>query len=550
MSKTIFAFAIALLLGAVIEVAHAARPNEVKLVPDDLDATFNVEFELFLPPSIEEGEPVRGVIVASRYQAGSEVYTHAGYRDLADRLGFAVLRHALYRDRGGRPRLISDDQAARLLSDGLRRLAERTDRPELADAPLVLTGLSASGHQAVVLANHLADRTLAIVGYHTRGVMSYDDASFDIPGLFLIGGRDSFYSPLVSHLHIVHTRRRGARLCGAVYQPLVPHQKLGSDEVVLAWLDEVIRLRLPDKPVELGRKPSLRRIDPDAGWLCTVIYDPQTEIRTFADPATKVVPASAFKGDAAEAYWMPSEAVAMLWQAESGGGDEQPKLGPEDLGSLQRPAEVRPAPTAFSLDGLAEDWAEVEPLPAPYSGLDHGSLRVGWRDDGLYGLVVVPDQHEPERSATPPPFVFELFLDGALSRARSRDAPAHALLTAAGRSKPRGEGARQIVFAPDSVGRDGAPRVREIRLYRGGGDGEGIQAVYGRGDDGFRLEFFVPADRVGPGTLEHDRVIGFNYALTTDGRDAEYFFESNRNSAHAIPALWGAIRLIGEPRSP
>ena len=110
-----------------------------------------------------------------------------------------------------------------------------------------------------------------------------------------------------------------------------------------------------------------------------------------------------------------------MWQAVSTAGDERPKLGPGTVGSLERPAPVSRVQSKVVVDADAADWRGVVALPAPYSGLERGSLKLAWNEEGLFGIVEfgrdvsVADSEQPPQSDR-----LELFLDSALSRVRSR----------------------------------------------------------------------------------------------------------------------------------
>ncbi len=518
--------------------------RELRVALEDARAGLKLEMELYLPPSVTERAEVRGIIAASDYQAGRDIYTHTGYRALADRLTMAVIRHRFNRIEDGRIVIMPDDTAANLLRKGLVEASQRNGLIQLEDAPLVLTGLSASGAQAVNLANHMEGQVIAIVGYHTRGMMLQSKASRQVPALFPIGGRDSFYSPLASHARLVYARRQGAMLWTAVYQSMMPHQKLGTDEFVLAWLEEVITQRLPGSTVSTDAPPALREIDPRSGWLCTLKYDSLTEIRAYGSAIASIVPAEDFQGDPAEAYWMPSEKLARMWQAVSTAGDERPKLGSGAVGSLESPVPVSRVQSKVIVDADAADWHGVIALPAPYSGLERGSLKLAWNEEGLFGIVEfgkhvsVADSERPPQSDR-----LELFLDSALSRVRSRDLVEDALERGRSQSSFRAEWARQYTFGAGDSEEENACSVHEIKLYRTTGPTDRIPFTCRMTDNGYVVEFQIPADELSEGSLRVGSRMGMNYAIRKKGATSEFFFEQTNRGAHAIPALWGTIQL-------
>jgi hypothetical protein len=62
-----------------------------------------------------------------------------------------------------------------------------------------------------------------------------------------------------------------------------------------------------------------------------------------------------------------------------------------DLGSDNNPVMVPQLPDAITVDGDPAKWDKIKAIPAPFAKKDAGSVKLAWRDDGLYGLVQVKD---------------------------------------------------------------------------------------------------------------------------------------------------------------
>lgn len=86
-----------------------------------------------------------------------------------------------------------------------------------------------------------------------------------------------------------------------VLQPGVDHVSIAHDDFARAWVETIFRLRVGnDSSAAQSGKATLKDIDEASGWL----GDNKThEVAPFAD----------YKGNKAEASWLPDEACARAW---------------------------------------------------------------------------------------------------------------------------------------------------------------------------------------------------------------------------------------------
>ena len=315
-------------LGLLLLVAWTGRPAAaaeytfaVKPAPEGLK---EAQFWLWVPDGLKADERVRGILCASKYEAGTGLYTDPQWRAAAERLKAACLLYQLDRPEA-ELRLSKDKAAAEAILAALKHFANEAKRPELAHAGLVLTGLSQSGWQAVAFANHIPDRVIAAIPYHEATPNRAADeaeksAALGVPQLHVMGGNCSL-TPAI-HTWIPKACKGGA-LWSSCVQPGVPHHKMGDQEFILAWLEAVFNLRVPkDTPAD---KPyALSPLKEQDGWLGTlklahadIPNQPRLNAVRTTVTSAEVWRFADFKGDKAEAVWLPTEAVAKAWLAYS-----------------------------------------------------------------------------------------------------------------------------------------------------------------------------------------------------------------------------------------
>lgn len=279
-------------------------------LPKGLDAA---DFELWLPPSVAQGDPITGVFCSSDYHAGAELFLDRDWRNLADKLGCVCLRYSLTEPVQKR-RLSKSRQGAEAILQALRQLAKQTKKPELTYAPLVLTGLSQSGHQATAFANHLASRTIAALPYHESTArhapeLAKPSPGLAVPQLHIIAGRDALIQGIDPWVAKARTNGAIWTLC---YQRDVVHHKMGDQDFPLLWLETVYTMRVP-KVIHPGQAPTLKPIQITDGWLgeLEISYGERRDQSKLERINAKSY--NAYEGEKNRAYWLPNEKVAHAW---------------------------------------------------------------------------------------------------------------------------------------------------------------------------------------------------------------------------------------------
>jgi hypothetical protein len=497
--------------------ASAAAGQEFTMQLKDVPPGITADFELWLPPNIGKGDAVRGLILASDYQAGRGIYDDPSYRALAQKLRMGMLRHKLFRKSGARNGPAWDKDIADALLKGLAELAKTSGHAEVAHACMIHTGLSWSGMQAPGLADALPERSIGVVTYHTTGFGEYKNA-YGVPMLVLIAEYDQFMTPPEVDAAILKGRANGALWAG-LYQAGNTHETLGDPAYMVRWIEQVVAMRLP-KELPADAPAGLKAVDEKSGWLGELRFDADTQRRAQGQAAAAAF--ADYKGDKAKAYWLPSKSLAEDWIKATTSPDASPhaRRPLNAVGSPQKPAPVPAAPGEITIDGDLADWAAVKPLPAPFDGREAGCLRLCWSPQGLYGAVTATGSRIVSNAQSPwKGDCLELFLDKAFTRAPKKS-----------------DTSVQYVFAP---GADGQPAIiwpAEVK--------DQLQAAAVPTKDGYTLEFFIPAKVMAPAKLQAGTKIGLNYALSDDGKTVETFFCSKDFGGFAISALWGAIELL------
>jgi len=193
-----------------------------------------------------------------------------------------------------------------------------------------------------------------------------------------------------------------------------------------------------------------------------------------------------------------------------------------------KPVDIPRAPREITLDGRADDWQGLKPLPLPFEGGEPGSLYLCWCPRGLYGLLVARDESVEANSEAPwRADSLELFVEKDFARARRRSANSAQYVFSPAPEKGPGEGHFLIAY--------GANRGKE----------SGARCRWRPSANGYVIELFIPAGMLAPAKMQAGTVIGLNFALNDDGRPTQQFYSDKAGDGWRSPILWGAIRLKG-----
>ena len=212
----------------------------------------------------------------------------------------------------------------------LPEIGAELGRPELANAPVILTGLSSTGYHSIMLANKHPDRVLAVLGAQPVApfVKGNDNFNFnrrplpkegekqdeklipqdvtgalDVPIFMQIGEHDGVLGSVVAYGFLEFGRRRNAPWTYFCL-PKAGHGNLITPKVAIPWLESVLAQRLP-RDIDLTKgAPKLKTIPADAGLLGNL-------------QSLTVAEHSKYDGNKAKANWMPDKASAEAWKESS-----------------------------------------------------------------------------------------------------------------------------------------------------------------------------------------------------------------------------------------
>ncbi len=213
-------------------------------------------------------------------------------------------------------------------------------------------------------------------------------------------------------------------------------------------------------------------------------------------------------------------AMLLAWGQTAGAGDA--KTG---LGSSQQPVIVALAVNKIVVDGESADWSTIKALPAPFSSKETGSLKLAWREDGLYGCVEVKDaviRADEKKPWSGDCIELWLGLDNVCGEAMCGSDC-------------------QIVLAPNPTASAGACC---IKTPTGSIETNDVTAAWKAAEGGYRLEFRISAKGMLPAPMAEGAKVGFNYAINDKGHPVEQFFcDKNADNAYSKPNAWGVIQL-------
>jgi hypothetical protein len=181
------------------------------------------------------------------------------------------------------------------LLDAIAKFSARSQHSEIANAPLLLWGMSAGGEFNYEFAVWKPERVAAFIVnkgnfYYTALV---PPATRSVPGILFVGGRDlEFRTNTIVGLFALN--RRGGALWALAEEPGVGHVVGKSRDVAMAFFEDVLPMRLS------GENAGLVPLNAKSGFLGdfkTKSYQPIGETAP-KDPTA----------------WLPTERVARAWQ--------------------------------------------------------------------------------------------------------------------------------------------------------------------------------------------------------------------------------------------
>jgi poly(3-hydroxybutyrate) depolymerase len=188
------------------------------------------------------------------------------------------------------------------LLDALRALGTQSGHAELANAPLLLWGMSAGGEFDYEFAAWQPARVIAFVvnkgGIYYSALTSRETRQ--VPALLFIGGKD-----LESRIDIITglfaVNRRGGALWALTEEPGAAHVVGRSRDLSIRFFDDLLPLRLPPGPARADGPTMLLPIAEHSGFIADLT------LHTY-QPAPE-------RASAGLTAWLPTERTARAWQA-------------------------------------------------------------------------------------------------------------------------------------------------------------------------------------------------------------------------------------------
>ena len=242
----------------------------------------------------------------------------------------------------------------------LAAAAAASGRPEIVNAPALFAGFSLGGFVSTEMANHVYDRVVACVPQRGASELnsSQPAASRGVPILFMPGSEDTngATDPSVTDTVFEGWRAQGG-LSAYAMDWCAPHDTFVNQGWSLAWIwmAQCFALRYPAgvlPGLDAGSPVPLNAIAAPSGWLG------QRPYATTADGSdtsafVPIAPVASYAGNADLASWLPNEAVARAYQAQTSFDGvttraEIPLQGPLAIvgaakpGSAVQPGQVNP----------------------------------------------------------------------------------------------------------------------------------------------------------------------------------------------------------------
>ncbi|HUF35091.1 MAG TPA: carboxypeptidase-like regulatory domain-containing protein [Gemmatimonadales bacterium] len=190
---------------------------------------------------------------------------------------------------------ITSDNA---LFQALRTAAQMSGHPELADAPVLMFGLSGGGPEAAGLASRHPERAVGLLVRVPSDVTALTaSAALAVPTFVMQAELDEVVDNTRVRTTFSGNRSRGGLWALAV-EPAVGHRVASTlgNGVAISWITTALELRLPTTSGE-----PLIALDEPSGWL--------------GNPTTlEIAPWAEYPGDRSAASWLLSESAATSWK--------------------------------------------------------------------------------------------------------------------------------------------------------------------------------------------------------------------------------------------
>lgn len=265
--------------------------------PHGIQGTLVARFRVWIP---DASQPVRGmiVLVPGLDQDGRGAAEAGDWQALARELRFGLVACNFTSSDGGGGYCYAGRGSGKLLLNALEKFATAENRPEIAQAPLLLWGHSAGGQFNYNFACWKPERTLAFVV--NEGAYYYDTPATSLtrstPAILFAGEKDK-PERIANITHLFQTGRMQGALWAFCLEKGMGHSIGPSQHVAQQFFRSVVSLRLPDGGLDSGMK----HLGASDGLLAAHGGD--------------ALPAAQYKGSPRDASWLPDAATAAAWKA-------------------------------------------------------------------------------------------------------------------------------------------------------------------------------------------------------------------------------------------
>ena len=296
-----FLSVVVLFLAVASALAAGSKPVEPPLYSVHLDG---VAVNLWVPPGVKE---LRGLVVkpADAAVSAKESLWQTSIRSW----GFGEVGMMLdnVNKSGGR-----ETHLARTLVPALKALVAATGHPELPNLPVVALGMSKGGGWLAAICRLNADRAIGYVsvcGWMGGDISKAEVSYLKTPGLFAIGSvPDGFHMLESIDKEYVPAMKQGDIAWTCALQWGAGHAWLKPmTAYCIAYLDQVIKLRLPANASAIQDVPKLTDIAWDRGWA--------GDRSTWDSACPAISSLREFKGDRSNLVWQPNRYLAYVWRA-------------------------------------------------------------------------------------------------------------------------------------------------------------------------------------------------------------------------------------------
>lgn len=293
----------------------AGRYFEVVYPPSEVagELTLGVKYTLWLPADVKT---VRGVIVhqhgcgAGACKGGETAAYDLHWQALAKKWDCALLGPSYQQDDKQNCRLWCDPRngSAKAFKLALHDFARDSKHPEIETAPWCLWGHSGGGFWASLMQTLFPERIVAIWFRSGTAFATWEKGeipkpeipaeAYGIPMMMNPGAKENndkrFSGAWTGSLAMFHAYRKKGSPVGFAPDPKTGHECGDSRYLAIPFFDACLALRLP------ATGNTLKPVDQKSGWLAAPLGDSATAW-------------SEYKGEKAEAAWLPDEKVAKAW---------------------------------------------------------------------------------------------------------------------------------------------------------------------------------------------------------------------------------------------